>query len=189
MTIMLHQHHPLVGREIAVNTAVPLVIRPAADTARFSLRIDPAGLAKASEVFGLQLPAKIGDLSRSAEKRAVCLGPDEWYLTAPLTEQAAVEGAFAELYAKVIHSLVDVGHREVGIEIEGSDSVLALQSAVPFDVGSMPVGSGCRTIFDRAQIILLRETQHRFHIEVWRSFADHVWGILQAAGREIELGI
>ena len=51
------------------------------------------------------------------------------------------------------------------------------------------IPSGCRTIFDKVQIVLLREAERHFRIEVWRTFADRVWGVLQAASREIELGI
>ncbi len=186
---MMHEHHPLVGREIAVRNTSPLNVRVAADGARFNLRIDPAHAAKAAKAFGLALPAKTGEVSLSAGRLAIRLGPDEWHLLAPLAELAAIEGAFAALYEKVPHSLVDVSHREVGIEVEGVAAVLALQSAVPFDIEAMPVGTGCRTIFDKAQIVLVHETPERFRIEVWRSFADHVWGILQAASREIALDI
>jgi sarcosine oxidase, subunit gamma len=186
---MMNEHHPLLGREIAVRKAMPLTVCPAPDTARFSLRIDPTQLAQASTAFGLDLPAQIGDVSVSRDKIAACLGPDEWYLEAPLSGQQAVETAFADLYATVPHSLVDVGHRDVGIEIEGADAALALRSAVPFDVEAMPVRSGCRTIFDKTQIVLVRETEDRFRIAVWRSFADHVWGILRAVSREVELDI
>lgn len=186
---MLHEHHPLVGRETTIATAMPLSIRVAADAARFSLRIDPAGIGGASKAFGVKLPARIGEIAVAGERRAICLGPDEWYLMAPTAEQAAVEAAFADLYAKAVHSLVDIGHREVGIEVEGASALLALRSAIAFDIDAMPAGTGCRTIFDKAQVVLLRETEHRFRIEVWRSFADHVWGILQAAGREIALDI
>ena len=73
--------------------------------------------------------------------------------------------------------------------MEGEAAALALRSAIAFDVEAMPVGSGCRTIFDKAQIVLIREDKNRFRIEVWRSFADHVWGLLQAVSREIALGI
>jgi sarcosine oxidase subunit gamma len=186
---MMHEHHPLLGREIIAGKATPLVIRPAADCARFSLRIDSTEIAGASKALGLQLPAKIGELAASGEKIAVCLGPDEWYLILPLAEQDAAERAFADLYAQVPHSLVDIGHREVAIEIEGADAALALQSAIPFDVEAMPAGSGCRTVFDKAQIVLVRKAVDRFRIEVWPSFADHVWGLVRAASREIELGI
>lgn len=186
---MLHEHHPLVGREIAVREAAPLSIRVAADCARFNLRLDPPHIDNASKAFGLRLPAKIGAVAVAGGRIAACLGPDEWYLTAPLAEQEAVEAAFADLYATAIHSLVDIGHREVGIEVEGRAALLALRSAIAFDIEAMPVGSGCRTIFDKAQIVLLREAEHRFRIEVWRTFADHVWGILQVASHEVALDI
>jgi sarcosine oxidase subunit gamma len=84
---------------------------------------------------------------------------------------------------------VDLGHREVGIEIDGADAVLALQSAIPFDVEAIAIPSGCRTIFGKVQIVLVREAEHHFRVEVWRTFADRVWGVLQAASREIELSI
>lgn len=185
----MQQYYPLAGREITVRKAVPLVIRPAPDGARFSLRIDPDQIAGASEALGLSLPTEIGHLSGDAVRIAVCLGPDEWYLAAPLDAQPAIEHAFARLYAAAPHSLVDIGHRDVGIDIEGPDAVRVLQSAVAFDIEAMPVPSGRRTLFDKVQIILVREAEHRFRIEVWRSFVDHVWGLLRAAAREIELDI
>jgi len=186
---MMHEHHPLLGREIVTRPATPLVIRAAADCTRFSLRIDPAAVASASEALGLKMPAKIGELASSGERIAMCLGPDEWYIIVPLAAQDDVQHAFAALYAKVPHSLVDISHREVAIEIEGAGAALALRSAIPFDVDAMPVASGCRTVFDKAQIVFVREATDSFRIEVWRSFADHVWGILRAASREIELDI
>jgi sarcosine oxidase subunit gamma len=186
---MMHEHHPLLGREIAIRTAMPLTIRPAAETARFSLRIDPSEIAQASKAFGLALPTGIGRVAVSRDKSAACLGPDEWYLKTPLPGQEAVETAFADHCATVAHSLVDVGHRDVAIEIEGAGAALALRSAIPFDLEAMPFPSGCRTIFDKTQIVLVREAEDRFRIEVWRSLADHVWAILRAASREIELDI
>lgn len=186
---MMHERHPLTGREVTTRSAIPLNIRPAADAARFSLRIDPAEASAASKALGMALPEKIGGVSASGELCAICLGPDEWHVIVPLAHGHALESRFADLYGTVIHSLVDIGHREVGIEIEGAAAALVLQSAIAFDVGAMPVGSGCRTIFDRAQIVLLRVAEDRFRIEVWQSFADHVWGLLQAASREVELDI
>lgn len=186
---MLHQHHPLVGKEIAVHSVSPLNIKVAADHARFSLRIDPPQAARAAKAFGGALPEKIGDVVAAKGRLAVRLGPDEWHLLAPLAKQEAIERAFSDFYAALPHSLVDVSHREIGIQIEGAAAVLALRSAIAFDIDAMPVGTGCRTIFDKAQIILIREADDRFRIEVWRSFADHVWGILQAVSREIALDI
>lgn len=204
---MMYQYHPPVGHPLSTSgdagpekgtagfgedAAVEtrrLSLRPAVDAARFSLRIAPQGLEAASKILGLALPRAIGAAVSSDGRTAICLGPDEWYLIAPPSEQESLERGFAELYATTIHSLVDVGHREVGIEIAGAGAAHALQAAIAFDIEAMPVGSGRRTLMDKAQIILLREAEDRFRIEVWRSFADHVWELLQIVGREIELGI
>lgn len=186
---MLHQHHPLIGKEITARSVSPLTVKVAADHARFSLRIDPAQASQAARAFGGILPEKIGDVVAGNGRLAVRLGPDEWHLLAPLAEQEAIERAFSDIYAAVPHSLVDVSHREIGIQVEGAAAALALCSAIAFDIDAMPVDTGCRTIFDKAQIILIREADDRFRIEVWRSFAEHVWGILQAASREIALDI
>lgn len=185
---MLHNHHPLVGRTLP-GSQTRVSIRPAEDCARFILRIDPQKLGAASTVWGFDLPPVIGGLVSASGRIATCIGPDEWYLMAPPTEQDAIESAFADLYATTLHSLVDIGHREVGIVVEGPEAVLALQSSIAFDIAAMPVCSGCRTIIDRVQIILLREGQDHFRVEVWHSFSDHVWNLLVGICREIELGV
>jgi sarcosine oxidase subunit gamma len=185
---MMQEHHPLVGRQLATGNA-PVTIRPVENVARFNLRIDPANLAAASAVWGSALPATIGGLVSSGGRLAACIGPDEWFLIAPLGEQGAIEAGFAALYATTIHSLVDIGHREVGIAVEGPAAADALQSSIAFEVGAMAVGEARRTIIDRVQIILLREAETRFRVEVWHSFSDHVWHLLAGICREYELGV
>ena len=184
---MMHNHHPLVERALA-GPSTRVNIRPIEDCARFILRIDPQNLAVVPPVWGSALPTVVGGLVSNGGRMAACIGPDEYYLIAPIAEQDAIENAFAQLYTTTIHSLVDVGHREVGIAVEGPDAALALQASIAFDVGAMAVGSACRTIIDRVQIILLREAQDRFRLEVWHSFADHVWTLLAGICDEIELG-
>lgn len=184
---MLLATHPLPGKTIPGNTASRLSIRAAEETARFSLRIDPAAVEAAGTAFGVPLPTRIGGFTAAGGRTALQLGPDEWMLTAPVAEGDGVADAFAAL--REPHSLVDIGHRETGILVEGEAAALALRSAIAFDVEAMAVGTGCRTLFDKAQIVLVREDKNRFRIEVWRSFADHVRGLLNAVSREIALGL
>jgi sarcosine oxidase subunit gamma len=186
---MLQERHPLMGQRISLAERSSLTIHDAEDWARFNLRIALENLGTASKAFGCELPATIGATENSGGRLALCLGPDEWQLYAPIAESRSIEGSFATLYASCPHSLVDIGHREIGIAVDGAAAVLALRSACAFDFDTMPSGTGARTIFDKAQIILIRHDENRFRIEVWRSFADHVWGLLQAASREIALGI
>ncbi|MFD1623484.1 sarcosine oxidase subunit gamma [Azospirillum griseum] len=164
-----------------------LSVRLADEVARFSLRLAPADTGQAAAAFGGPLPARIGAMSQSNGRTALQLGPDEWQILAPPGDVDALSAAFAAL--PVPHSLVDISHREVGIVVEGAAATLALRSAIAFDLEAMAVGTGCRTLFDKAQILLIREAADRFRIEVWRSFADHVWGLLRAASREIDLDL
>ncbi|MHC5308352.1 sarcosine oxidase subunit gamma family protein [Bartonella sp. LJL80] len=159
------------------------------DVARFSLRIDSKDLAAASKTFGVKLPKKIGDMAMQGTRTALCVGPDEWFLLADISEIDDIEAAFAELYQKTIHSLVDVSHREVSIIIEGEKAAYLLQAAIAFDIDKMPVGTGCRTLIDKSQIILLHDDENAFRIEVWNSYVGHVWHLLNVVGKEIELDI
>ena len=186
---MLQEHRPLMGQRISAAGQSTLDIRTVDDCARFSLRIAPDDADRAASAFGCALPERIGAMATSGDRLALRLGPDEWQLYAALGERDAIEVRFAGLYPKCIHSLVDIGHREIGIAIEGTAAVLALSSACPLDLNAVTDGTATRTIFDKAQIVLMRHARDRFRVEVWRSFAGHVWGLLRAAAREIELGI
>ena len=186
---MPQEHTALMAQPIAIAGSSLLRTEAIADCARFSLRIAPEHLTVASKALRCTLPSKIGAVEISGGRMVICLGPDEWQLYAPVIENETIQSAFSKLYAKCPHSLVDVGHREIGISVEGTAAVLALRSACAFDLETMAPGTGTRTIFDKAQIILIRHGHDRFRIEVWRSFTSHVWGLLQAASREIALGI
>lgn len=186
---MLREYRHLEGSRIVTGDEGVLRIEAVEDCARFSLRIAGDKVALAATAFGCDLPNTIGATAASDARLALCLGPDEWQLLAPLGERDAIEARFAALYPDCPHSLVDVSHREVGILISGSAATLALRSACPLNLDDIAVGSTTRTIFDKVQIILIRQGQKSFRIDVWQSFADHVWRILQAAAREIDLGI
>jgi sarcosine oxidase subunit gamma len=63
-----------------------------------------------------------------------------------------------------------------------------LSVACPLDLRRMAPGSAKRTLFDTAQIVLLRDAPERFRIEVWRSFFPHVHELLQIANAELASG-
>ena len=50
-------------------------------------------------------------------------------------------------------------------------------------------GSGARTIFDKAPIVLIEFSAAHYRLEVWQSFATHAWDLLAAASREIVLDL
>lgn len=186
---MLAHSNPLLARQPIEHSAAGLTISTAEDCARFVLRIDPARLALAEKAFGCSLPEKIGSMVTSKEHRAICLGPDEWLLHAPTEQAGEISGQFDELYADCIHSLVEISDREVGMSVSGPKAALAINSNCPRDLDQIHAGSAIRTIFDSTPITLIKTSETDYRIEVWRSFADHVWDLLASAAKEINLDV
>jgi sarcosine oxidase, subunit gamma len=182
---MIQELNALSGQKLP-DVGDRLRVAVAEDCARFSLRVRPETLAKAGEAFGCAMPAHIGGLASSGDRLALCLGPDEWFLMAPAADAVrdrfatAMEGAF---------SLVEVSHREVGIEVRGTAATLALSSVCALDLDSMPPGSATRTILDKVPAVLIKHGPDHYRIEVWQSFADHLWTLLAAVSREVALDI
>jgi sarcosine oxidase subunit gamma len=170
-----------------IEVAGRLKVAVAEDCARFSLHVGEAGRAEAATAFGCPLPPLIGRFEQQAARSALCVGPDEWFLFAPLNETETIEERFGA--AQTPLSLVDVGNREVGIDISGTAATLALNSACALELSTIAPDSGTRTIFDKSPIVLIKYSADHYRIEVWQSFATHVWELLAAASREIALDI
>lgn len=100
---------------------------------------------------------------------ALWLGPDEWLVIgeAPSTDA----------------DIVDVSSGFVAIAVEGDDVAALLNSACPLDLhpAEFPPGMCTRTVFGKAQIVLWRTAPNRFRIEVARSYASYVIGLLEQA--------
>ena len=150
-----------------------LLLQPAAAMARLALRGDALALGAA---FGLALPTQPCRATQAEERSALWLGPDEWLLLGPpgtLDAGTAVPGA----------SVVDIGHRQVGLVLDGPGAMDALAAGCPLDLHptAFPVSMCTRTVFGKAEVMLWRRSAERFHLEVWRSFAAYVHGLLERA--------
>src|ERR1039457_130132 len=84
------------------------------------------------------------------------------------------------------HSLVDVSHRQTGLEMSGPRAADILNSGCPLDldVSAFAVGMCTRTVFAKAEIVLWRIAADVFRLEVWRSFTDYVARFLGEVARE-----
>ena len=128
------------------------------------------------------------DLARAA----LWLGPDEYLLLdfgggAPAAEVAA---GLEEALGDLAHSLVDVSHRQFGIELSGPFAATILSGACPLDLdlAAFPVGMCTRTVFAKADITLWRTGADEFHVEVWRSFSGYVTGVMREIAAEFYPG-
>jgi sarcosine oxidase, subunit gamma len=174
---------------MATATPGPVLLTVQPEAARFNLRIDPGHLAAASDAFGLSLPSVIGQGVEDGARRALCLGPDEWMLSAAGPDRDKIIAAFARLYAELPHSLVEISDREIAVTLECAHAATLLSVGCPVDVESFAVGTGARTIFDGVQVVLYREGPDRFTMEIWRSFLPHVLDLLETGKRELAAGL
>jgi sarcosine oxidase subunit gamma len=99
---------------------------------------------------------------------------------------AAVTAELERALANVPHALVDVSHRQFALELSGPHAATILNGACPLDLNlaQFPVGMCTRTVFAKADIVLWRTREDAFHLEVWRSFAGYVTGILTEIATE-----
>jgi sarcosine oxidase subunit gamma len=56
-------------------------------------------------------------------------------------------------------------------------------SGCPLDLSQFAVGRVARTMYETVEIILIRDAEDRFHVEVWRSFSAWLWMAMTMAAR------
>jgi sarcosine oxidase subunit gamma len=163
------------------------VVRLLPATSRFILRGAREVMAAAGGALGLNISASACRSARRDSRSALWLGPDEQLLLVPVEESTAVAGRLNAALATLPHSLVDVSHRQIAIEVGGPLAQTVLNAGCPLDLfaASFPVGMCTRTVLGKVDIVLWRTGADTFHVEVWRSFAEYAARYLAEAAREL----
>jgi sarcosine oxidase subunit gamma len=70
--------------------------------------------------------------------------------------------------------------------MSGPNAATILSGACPLDLdlAEFPVGMCTRTVLAKADVVLWRTRADAFHLEVWRSFASYVTGVLTEIAAE-----
>jgi sarcosine oxidase subunit gamma len=172
-------------RQAARITASALV-RALPPAARYILRGTPQVMAAAGNALGLTISeAACRAAVNGDQAAALWLGPDEQLLLAP--ESADLVATLTPALRDLPHSLVDVSHRQIALEVSGPHAADLLNAGCPLDLdlSAFPVGMCTRTVFAKSEIVLWRTSTDVFHVEVWRSFASYVTGFLAEVAREV----
>ncbi|RFB78791.1 sarcosine oxidase subunit gamma [Methylovirgula sp. 4M-Z18] len=150
---------------------------------RFVFRGSAEAAAACGTVFGVYVLHDVCRTATTGNRATLWLGPDEWLLLAPAGEGEEIKQGIASALATIPHSLVDVSHRQTALEISGNRAAQLINAACPLNLDdeAFPVGMCTRTIFAKAEVVLWRKEAKTFHMEVWRSFAPYVSGLLQEA--------
>lgn len=155
---------PFIASGVTVSLAPPM--------ARYSLRARQAHALET--VLGVKVPKKIGETAGGI----ACLGPDEWLMRDALGTKIPSGQALPV-------AITDVSERSVCLIVEGPRAATLLMSGCPQDLDLFTVGKASRTIYETVEIILIRQSEECFHVEVWRSFAPWLWEALTVAAQAI----
>jgi sarcosine oxidase, subunit gamma len=165
------------------SSSVRLTLAPAA--ARGALRAGPEALGALSAALGVTLPERPKTSVNANDRHALWIGPDEWLLIGP--DGTDFVGLTKE--TGVLHSMVDVSHRNIGIIVSGPGAAAAISSACPQDLSPnvFPVGACSRTVFGKMEIVLYRPDADTYRVECWRSFAEYCFGMLSEGAADADL--
>jgi len=165
----------------------PSGVRLLPPLSRFALRGLQPVMAAAGGPLGLSLSDIACRSAANNERAALWLGPDEQLLLAPVGDAETIAAQLRDALGALPHSLVDVSHRQLALEVSGATAQTLLNVGCPLDLhlSAFPIGMCTRTVLGKADIVLWRTGPHSFHVEVWRSFADYVARFLSEAAREL----
>lgn len=185
-TAMLSIDQGVSNQPVFERQSEALIVTLAPERARFSLRVKPDHRVALVSQTGIALPAKIGETIIDGDDMRFCLGPDEWLLISPIEMREERRKGFQEAAKTIPFSFVDISHRNVGVSIAGALAARVLNTGCPLDLSleRFPVGKATRTVFERAQIVLFREAEQTFYVELWRSFAPYFLGLIEKAAAE-----
>jgi sarcosine oxidase, subunit gamma len=162
-------------------------LRAAHDAARFVFRGDVEARVAAGTALGAPLPAVTGVAVTHGSQAVLALGPDEHLFIVPEGEATTFHAELCAALRGLPHSLVDISHRQVALELCGRHAEWLLASAcpLPLDLESFPVDACARTVFAKAAILLWRIGPDAFRVEVARSYCRYVVDLLGEVAREL----
>lgn len=180
------RHGPIDGWSASPDlSGIRMRLLPAA--ARIALRLATADQAAHPEIAGFRLDQPINRMSATGLSFAARLGPDEWLLVSEGIDAAPLITEIESALSGTRHSIVDISHRHAALEISGPFAADVLNSGCPLDldVRCFPAGTATRTLFAKAEIVLVRtDDTPTYRLECWRSFAPYVAALLEDAAAE-----
>ena len=157
---------------------VTLAERPA--RARLNLRLDPEdaeALAAAGAVLGAALPRTPNTAATAEDWTLLPLGPDEWLLTGPAAEGAALEERLGAALAGSHHAVCDVSAMYATLALAGANARAVLMKGCRLDLHPRAFApDGCmQTALARAQAILHHtDDAPTYEITVRNSFSIYL---------------
>ena len=152
-----------------------------------NLRGNPADATFGSAVHavtGLALPLVANTASLGTDRQLLWLGPDEWLLQCPIGQGAALETALRQALAGQHFAVVNVGHGNTVLRVQGPGAADLLARGCPLDFHASVFAAGqmAQSHISRANAtIVCKQAGSHYEVIVRRSFADYLFRWLCAA--------
>jgi len=134
---------------------------------------------------GMHLPQRANTASIDPQRQLLWLGPDEWLLKLQDGHGQAVAAALRVALDGLHSAVVDVGHGNTTISVQGPGAADLLARGCPLDLHPrvFPLGALAQTHVGKAgaTVLCLAPAAH-YELTVRRSFADYLLRWLCAAG-------
>jgi len=152
------------------------------EVTRFVFRGDMPVATQVSSKTKISFDQKINAAVSDTDYASLRTGPDEWLLLINDSYSPQILSEVKDAAGEHPHSLVDVSHRNVGLKFsgEGVATGLAAGCPLPLEIKRFPIGRCTRTLFGKAEVILWRQAEHIFRMEVWRSFAPYILAFIES---------
>ena len=153
--------------------------------ARLLLQGDAATRRAAAAIWGVPFAEQSCRAHSAGGRATLWLGPDEHLMWQSSRDDALPVAELQQALAPYPHSLVDISHRQIALEVSGPDAETILAGACPLDLDlrQFPVSMCTRTVLAKAEIILWRTAEATFRLEVWRSFQGYAEALLREIAR------
>lgn len=135
---------------------------------------------------GMVLPAKPNTASIDPQRQLLWLGPDEWLLKLRDRQGDSIAAALQQALAGVHSAVVDVGHGNTTLLLQGPGSSDLLARGCPLDLHprAFPTGALAQSHIAKAgAVVLCLYAGIQYEITVRRSFADYLVRWLCEAGQ------
>lgn len=135
---------------------------------------------------GMVLPTRPNTASIDPQRQLLWLGPDEWLLKLRDRQGDAVAAALQQALAGVHSAVVEVGHGNTTLLLQGPGSIDLLARGCPLDLHprAFPTGALAQSHIAKASAtVLCQYVGIQYEVTVRRSFADYLVRWLCEAGK------
>jgi sarcosine oxidase, subunit gamma len=153
---------------------------------RLILQCDAPARVAASTTWGVPFAEEPCRAHLVGERATLWLGPEEHLMWQASRAVALPVEELERALSPYPHSLVDVSHRQMALEVLGPHAATILAGACPLDLDlrEFPVQMCTRTVLAKVEVVLWRTAPEAFHIEVGTSLLRYTQDLLTEIGRE-----